>query len=164
MSSTEMKDLERQSKETSSSSSPSSDDEIGDKEEVAFIQPGKKEDTFNGLSKEEVMKFAKDPFWRKVRLVFLILFWITWLGLIVASVLIIIFTPKCPPIPKSAFWQKSSGYLLDVVNFKDTNGDGYGDLKGRFTKIFKFYQDTVQKYYHVDKIIIIYMSFKYTLT
>lgn len=132
MSSTEMKDIEKQSKETSSSS----DDEIIDKEEVAFIQPGShgKENNLNGLSKEEVMKFAKDPFWRKVRLVLLILFWITWLGLIVAAVLIIIFTPKCPPIPKRAFWQKSSGYLLDVVNFKDTNGDGYGDLKGRFTK------------------------------
>ncbi len=38
--------------------------------------------------------------------------------------------PSCPPKPKLLFNQKDIFYQIEVANFKDTNGDGIGDLKG----------------------------------
>ena len=142
-----MKEIPKKRDSESSKSSDSSTKFSGDHKpvetddpEVGFIQPNHSDAKqnfaatsadFTGLTKEDLMKYAKDPFWKKVRIVFMVLFWATWVALIVASVLIIIFAPKCPPVPKRGFWQKSSGYHLDVVNFKDSNGDGFGDLKGK---------------------------------
>ncbi|XP_074593073.1 4F2 cell-surface antigen heavy chain-like [Brevipalpus obovatus] len=51
--------------------------------------------TRTGLSKEELMKYANDPFWIKVRLVAFILFWIAWVGTLAGSVVIIMLSPKC---------------------------------------------------------------------
>lgn len=85
---------------------------------------------FTGLTKEELMKFADDPFWVKIRWVMLILFWVVWVAMLGAAIAIIIVAPKCPPRPKQDWWQKSSIYSVYPKSFKDTNDDGYGDLAG----------------------------------
>lgn len=87
------------------------------------------------LTKSELMKYANDPTWVKLRWGLFALFWLAWLGMLVASVVIIIYAPKCPsPNPKS-WWQKSPVYEVYVKSFKDSDGDGIGDLKGVQSKL-----------------------------
>lgn len=90
---------------------------------------------FNGLTKEQVMSTANDPFWVRMRWALLILFWVVWFSMLIAAGVIVYVTPKCPPIPKQPWWEKEIAYQVDVTNFKDSNGDGVGDLKGLLEKI-----------------------------
>lgn len=86
------------------------------------------------LTKAELMKYATDPFWVKLRWVLFILFWICWTAMLVASIVIIIQAPKCPsPAPKN-WWQKRPFYQISVKSFKDSNSDGNGDLNGVLEK------------------------------
>jgi len=74
---------------------------------------------FQGLTKEELMKYANDPFWVRLRWFLFILFWIIWVAMLVASVVIIVYAPKCPsPAPKE-WWQKSPIYKVDLDTFPD---------------------------------------------
>jgi hypothetical protein len=86
--------------------------------------------TFNGLTKEQVMEYGKDPAWIRIRWAFFFLFWIVWVGMLVSAVLIVVFTPSCPFRPKMNWWEKEVVYQIDVENFKDSNNDGTGDLAG----------------------------------
>jgi len=89
-----------------------------------------KKDEFEGLTKEELMKYADDPKWVRVRWALFILFWLIWLAMLVASILIIIYAPKCPSPQPKQWWQKSPAYKVDIAAFKDSDGDGTGDIKG----------------------------------
>jgi len=95
------------------------------------IEMGKekeKEEGFKGLSKEELMQYANDPFWVRLRWVLFILFWVIWVAMLVASVVIIVYAPKCPsPAPKQ-WWQKGPIYKASVEQFPDTQADGASDL------------------------------------
>ena len=64
--------------------------------------------TRTGLTKEELMKYANDPFWIKVRLVAFILFWLAWISTLVGSVIIIMLSPKC----QDSLVGNSNGTLL----------------------------------------------------
>merc|ERR1711910_147340 len=70
----------------------------------------KEEEGFKGLSKEELMQFANDPFWVKLRWVLFILFWIIWVAMLAASVVVIIYAPKCPSPEAKQWWQKGPVY------------------------------------------------------
>jgi len=86
------------------------------------------------LTKAELMKYATDPFWVKLRWVLFMLFWFCWTAMLVASIVIIIQAPKCPsPAPKN-WWQKRPFYQISVKSFKDSNSDGNGDLNGVLEK------------------------------
>lgn len=57
--------------------------------------------TGQGLSKSEVMVYANDPTWKKIRMGSFILFWIIWFGMLGASVAIV-STASCEPKSKSS--------------------------------------------------------------
>merc|ERR1712121_474141 len=90
---------------------------------------------FQGLTKEELMKYANDPFWVKLRWFLFVLFWIIWVAMLVASVVIIIYSPKCPSPEPKQWWQKSPLYKMDISTFKDSNNDNNGDLTGIKSKL-----------------------------
>lgn len=57
---------------------------------------------FVGMGKEELMKYANDPFWVRLRWFLFILFWLLWIGMLVGAIMIIYAAPKCKsPDPKS---------------------------------------------------------------
>lgn len=93
---------------------------------------------FSGLTKEELMKYGSDPSWVKIRWILFIIFWLLWAVMLAAAILLVIFTPKCAPRPKQAWWEKETAYQLNVNNFKDSNDDGVGDLAGLVSKIDYF--------------------------
>ena len=82
------------------------------------------------LTKAELMKYATDKKWVTTRWALFVLFWICWLAMLVASVIIIIKAPKCPSPEPKQWWQKAPIYEVYVKSFKDSDGDGIGDLNG----------------------------------
>jgi len=97
------------------------------------IEMGKEKEAqegFKGLTKDELMHYANDPFWVRLRWVLFSLFWVIWAAMLVASVLIIVQAPKCPSPDPKQWWQKGPVYKFDVTAFPDTNADGNGDLAG----------------------------------
>jgi len=85
---------------------------------------------FTGMTKEELMKYANDPFWVRLRWTLFILFWLIWVGMLVASIVIIVMAPKCPSPEPRKWYMKGPIYQVVVNSFKDSDGDGLGDLKG----------------------------------
>uniref|UniRef100_A0A5K3EI40 Aamy domain-containing protein n=1 Tax=Mesocestoides corti TaxID=53468 RepID=A0A5K3EI40_MESCO len=106
-----------------------------DQEELAFLPKGDAGDESccesGVLTKEDLLRIDKEePVWRRVRIALISIFWIVWFGLIVASALFIVFTPKCPPRPSQQFWESKVGYWVNPFSFVDSDGDLVGDLKG----------------------------------
>lgn len=84
------------------------------------------------------MRFATDPFWVRLRWILFVLFWIIWIAMLVASIVIIVYAPKCPSPDPKQWWQKGPIYKVDIANFKDSNNDGTGDIKGKTKTTFFF--------------------------
>ena len=113
-----------------------------DEPQVA-IEVGSNDDTvsFTGLGKEELMKYADDPFWKKVRIILLVLFWVGWVAMLVAAIVIIVLAPRCPYRPDQKWYDKESVYQVYPRSFKDSTekpktgqtpeGAGLGDLTGK---------------------------------
>lgn len=64
------------------------------------------------MTKEELMRYANDPFWVRLRWIFFILFWALWLAMLVGAVYIIIGAPKCAA-PTPLAWYKQ-GPLVKI--------------------------------------------------
>ncbi|CAL1278047.1 unnamed protein product [Larinioides sclopetarius] len=88
-----------------------------------------------GMGKEELMKYANEPFWVRLRMFLFILFWVAWIGMLVGAVIIIIQAPRCPPAPTAQWYQKAAMYQVDVETFQDSDGNGVGDIKGLISKL-----------------------------
>jgi len=83
---------------------------------------------FQGLTKDELMKYANDPFWVRLRWILFILFWLVWVAMLVASVVIIVYAPKCPSPEPKQWWQKSPVYKVDLATFPTKAGETPGSL------------------------------------
>lgn len=103
--------------------------------ELTVNGKAKDENEFVGLKKEELMKYATDPYWVKVRIILLALFALCWVAMLATAIAIIVVAPKCPPQPNLDWWQKSVIYHIHPQSFFDTNGDGFGDVKGIHEKV-----------------------------
>jgi len=91
------------------------------------IDIGKEKEATHGLTKEELMKYANDPYWVRLRWILFILFWVIWVAMLAASIVIIIYTPKCPSPEPKEWWQKNAMYKVDVKNFDDGTLNGLKD-------------------------------------
>ncbi|PNF22719.1 hypothetical protein B7P43_G07130 [Cryptotermes secundus] len=92
---------------------------------------------FAGMGKEELMKFANDPFWVRLRWFLFVLFWLLWIAMLAGAIIIIVMAPKCASPAPLKWWEQSPLYQVFVPAFKDgeETGDGIGDLKGLQSKL-----------------------------
>lgn len=67
------------------------------------------------MGKEELMKFANDPFWVKVRWFLFIAFWLLWVTMLAGAAAIVIMAPKCAAPKSKKWWEKSAIVQLDPV-------------------------------------------------
>lgn len=96
-----------------------------------------------GLTKEELMRYANDPFWIAMRRIFFVLFWLLWTAMLVGAVAIIIMTPGCAKPEEPEWYETSSVYELRVDEFKDGDGDQKSDLAGVKEKLSYFEEISV---------------------
>ncbi|KAH8311449.1 hypothetical protein KR044_006443 [Drosophila immigrans] len=71
---------------------------------LSFSHPSLRQE-FTGMSKEELLKYANDPFWVRLRWIFFVGFWAIWVAMLVGAILIIIGAPKCAA-PQPLPWYK----------------------------------------------------------
>lgn len=125
------------------------EDDILDDSKAKFINGGKSQEdstvvevssasepSFTGLGKDELRKYAEDPFWVRLRWVLFILFVLGWLAMLVAAIVIIVLAPRCPSRPDLKWYHKEAAYNVYTKSFLDGGDekDGYGDLKGVIKK------------------------------
>lgn len=55
-----------------------------------------------GLSKEELMKYANQPFWVRLRNILFATFWILWLSILAAAIGYVVHSPGCVKLASAA--------------------------------------------------------------
>lgn len=78
----------------------------------------------SGMSKEELMKFANDPFWIRLRWALFIFFWLIWAAMLAGAIAIIVMAPKCSAPEPRKLWEESA-----IVELEASSAPS-GDLKG----------------------------------
>jgi len=79
------------------------------------------EKRFTGLKRDELMEVANQPKWRRARWILFVLFWVLWVGMLAAAVLIVINAPKCKPVPITKWYQDTVLYKVDPNKFAQDN-------------------------------------------
>ncbi|KAL7301445.1 hypothetical protein TKK_0005885 [Trichogramma kaykai] len=63
--------------------------------------------TLSGMGKAELMKYANDPFWIRLRMFLFIAFWVLWVAMLAGAIAIIVWAPKCPAPEPRKWWEES---------------------------------------------------------
>ncbi|KAF5308625.1 hypothetical protein FQR65_LT18022 [Abscondita terminalis] len=85
----------------------------------AKVDIGELKAQFVGLSKDELMKYANDPFWVRLRWFLFILFWLLWAAMLIGAILIIVAAPKCSPPEPRTWWEQGPLTELDADSTLD---------------------------------------------
>lgn len=70
------------------------------------------ESRFTGLKRNELMELANQPQWRRARWFLFIIFWVVWVGMLAAAVLIVYNAPKCKALPETEWYQNTVLYKV----------------------------------------------------
>lgn len=81
-----------------------------------------KELAYAGMGKEELMKYAKSPFWVRLRLLLFVVFWLSWFAMMFGALFIIFMTPKCFSSSKLEWFQKSPVYVINAASLVAQDG------------------------------------------
>lgn len=74
--------------------------------------------TFTGMTKDELMAFATDPFWVRIRHVLFASFWIIWVGMLLTAIYVAVSTPGCAR--QSLVWyRRSPVYEINLDHLYD---------------------------------------------
>ncbi|CAF0978935.1 unnamed protein product [Adineta steineri] len=122
---------------------PSGEQNIVVDEIVQYKKP-KENNEFIGLTAEELKAYINDPKWKRIRLIIALLYILLLIALLIGSILLIIYTQRCPPKPVLEWYQKDIIYEIDVSTFRDSNGDGIGDIKGIQEKLPYFEKNNIK--------------------
>lgn len=68
-----------------------------------------------GLSKDELMKYANQPFWVRLRNILFISFWIVWFSILAAAIGYVINSPGCSPATKASAAKPVSDAISSTV-------------------------------------------------
>lgn len=143
--------------ESKTSLAAKGDDKAGDLGQVKFtknvdesaVEIGGVDVAFAGMGKEELMKYANDPFWVRLRWALFILFWLVWLAMLVIAIVIVVLAPKCPAPAPLDYWQKGVVYSVNLKSFQDgASQDGKGDIQGNLLcsgNSFEAFDETINK-------------------
>lgn len=84
--------------------------------------------TLSGMGKEELMKFANDPFWVRLRWFLFISFWVLWVAMLAGAIAIIVMAPKCAAPKPMQWWEESPIVKLTVADSPTKDLKGYKSL------------------------------------
>ncbi|OXU28826.1 hypothetical protein TSAR_016821 [Trichomalopsis sarcophagae] len=90
--------------------------------------------SLSGMGKAELMKYANDPFWIRLRWFLFVAFWVLWAAMLAGAIAIIVMAPKCSPPPPKKWWEESPIVRLDPSD------SATKDLSG-----LEFYLDILKK-------------------
>lgn len=60
------------------------------------------DDSRVGLTKEELMKYADEPFWIRLRNILFAAFWIIWVSTLIAAIGYVVHSPGCKMVSAAA--------------------------------------------------------------
>ncbi|PAV62414.1 hypothetical protein WR25_08559 [Diploscapter pachys] len=83
-----------------------------------------------GLTERQLRKYRDDPVWKAIRRVLFVACCLLWLLLFLAVIFLVFLSSKCEAIEGPNWWQTTVAYNIWVPSFQDSDGDGYGDIKG----------------------------------
>lgn len=90
---------------------------------------------YRGMGKEELLHFSSQPFWRRLRMIFIAFIFLTWVALVITVLALVLAYPKCRDPAHRSWWQNEAIYRIYVPSFKDSDDNGVGDLKGVESKL-----------------------------
>lgn len=110
-------------------------DEIRSPESIDVKLSDNNGSPFRGMGKEELLQHSSKPFWRRLRMICISIILLGWLALIITVVALVLVYPKCKSPDSRSWWQNEVIYRIYVRSYKDSDGNGVGDLDGVASKL-----------------------------